>query len=152
MDFASKGYLAVALFPFLLMACSEPPGEEVFVPSDEFSVSLEIVVETEAIAGEAFIVSAKRRSGPWKRVRRTEVHMGVMAFPSKPPELEPEVAENVFWETEPARLARFGTLPGCCWLPRTATFAEPGTYKIWALTLPGPAKSNVVTVTVRPSK
>jgi len=45
MDFASKGYLAVALFPFLLMACSEPPGEEVFVPSDEFSVSLEIVVE-----------------------------------------------------------------------------------------------------------
>jgi len=136
MDFALKECLVVTPFLFLPMACSEPPGEEVLVPGDQFSVSLEIAVQTEAIAGEAFLVSAKRRSGPWKRVKRSEVRTGVMAFPTKPPELEPQVAENVFWETEPTRSARFGTLSGCCWLPRTATFAAPGTYKIWAFTVP----------------
>lgn len=154
MNFALKGHLVVALFPFLLMACSEPPGEEVFVPADDFSVSLEIVVQAEAIAGKPFLVSAKRRSGPWKRVRRTEIPRGTMpfAFTTKPPELEPEVAENVHWYTDPPVSGLLGSLPGCCWLPRTATFAVPGTYKIWAVTMPRGVKSNVVTVTVRSNK
>jgi hypothetical protein len=159
-----KRHLIASMLSLLLSACSEEAGdgqetggadalpEYVFAAGEGFSVSLEIVAPTEAIAGEPITVSAKRRTGPWKRVRSAEVPMGVMSFANKPVELEPEVAENVWWETEPPSSARFGTLPGCCWLPRTATFAEPGTYKIWAVTLPGPTKSNVVTVTVRSNK
>lgn len=172
MEFALKKRLALVLLPLLLLACSEQSGNQeeagdrteksddgglspsgfVFVPGDDFSVSLEIVVQTEAVASEWFAVSAKRRSGPWKRVRRTEVPEGTMWFARQPQEFEPEVAENVWWETEPPLAARFGTLPGRGWMPRTAMFADPGTYKIWALTLPGRTKSNVVAVTVRSLK
>lgn len=164
MTCALKRHLAVTLLPLLLLACSEQPGDGeeagdgtaptgfVFVPGDDFSVSLEIAVQAEAAAGEWITVSAKRRSGPWKRVKHTETPKGGIWFTSRPRELEPEVAENVWWETEPSFSARFGTLPGRGWMPRTAMFAEPGTYKIWALTLPGRTKSNVVTVTVRSNK
>src|SRR5262245_3457907 len=111
MEFARKRHLALALLPFLLLvACSEPPSNLVFVPGYDFSVSVEIALQTEAVAGEAIKVSAKRTSGPWKRVRQAEVPTGAMWLARQPLEVEPEVAENVWWETDPPRAARFGTL------------------------------------------
>jgi hypothetical protein len=157
-----KRLLALGLLPLLLLACSEPengdeggwvaPWDLVYVAAEDFSVSLEISVQTEAVAGEWITISAKRRSGPWKQVRRFAVPRREFWYARQPQEIEPEVAENVWWETDPPRAARTGTLPGCCWLPRTAMFAKPGTYKIWALTLPGRTKSNVVTVTIHSPK
>src|SRR5262245_46900724 len=127
MKVAVKRYLALALLPFLLLACSKS-SDLVFVPGDDFSASLEIALQTEAVAGEWFNISAKRRSGPWKRVPLTAVPRGAIWFANQPQEIEPEVAENVSWVTDPEGAARFGTLPGSGWRPRTVMFAEPGTY------------------------
>jgi hypothetical protein len=134
----------------------DPPSEYVFIPDDDFTTSVEIVVPTDALAGEWIPVGAKRRSGPWKRVTRKEVPPGKPSLTSQPREFEPEVARNVTWLTEPPFAAIFD-IPSIeeirregVWTKRKAMFAKPGIYKIWAENgFPSRAKSNVVTITVR---
>ena len=155
----------------LLVACSEWPApctaasttmqrlvnsgatEFVFVPAENFSASVEIVVPTEAVAGEWFPLLAKRRSGPWKRVLAVLPPDEPWSL-QQPPEFESEVSRSVFWETDPPLSARCGVplydkTPGTT---QTAMFAKPGLYKIWAVGIFPRAKSNVLTVSVRASK
>jgi hypothetical protein len=167
-----------ALVVIMLSACSqEPAGQEsgdskivpreepdagdlpleyVFIPDDSFTTSVEIVVPTDALAGEWIPVSAKRRSGPWKRVMRKEVPPGEAWLASQPREFEPEVAQNVTWVTEPPLAAIFDVRSieevrrEGVWTKRKAMFAKPGIYQIWAQNgFPSRAKSNVVTIRVR---
>lgn len=157
-----KRLLALGLLPLLLLACSESengdeggwvaPWDLVYVAAEDFSVSLEISVQTEAVAGEWLTISAKRRFGPWKQVRRFAVPRREFWYANNPKRSSRKWPRTYGGKRTPPRAARTGTLPGCCWLPRTAMFAKPGTYKIWILTLPGRTKSNVVTVTVHSPK
>jgi hypothetical protein len=124
----------------------------VFVPAENFSASVEIVVPTEAVAGERIPLRAKRWSGPWKGVWAVLPPDQPWLWES-PPELESEVSRDVFWETDPPLSARcgfplFDKTPGT----QTATFTKPGVYKIWAVSFLPQAKSNVVTVSVRSNK
>src|SRR5258708_37396345 len=91
--------LRTSLAFIMLSACSQEsvPPEYVFIPDDNFSTSVEIVVPTDALAGEWIPVSAKRWSGPWKRVIRKEVPPDKLWFKSQPPGFQPEVAENLAW-------------------------------------------------------
>jgi hypothetical protein len=89
MDFSWIRLLVVALFALLLVTRSEQLSDKapcvaapatmhrlvnagatafVFVPAENFSASVEIVVPTEAEAGEWIPLRAKRWSGPWKGV------------------------------------------------------------------------------------
>jgi hypothetical protein len=172
MDFAWIRLLVVAAFALLLLGCSEQLNDQalcrapntmtrlvnvgatafVFVPAENFSASVEIVVPTEAVAGEWISLRAKRRSGPWKRVF-VVLPPDEPWLSEQPPELESEVSRAVFWETDPPLSAR-------CSFPvgddtrstQTAMFTKPGVYKIWAVSFLPWAKSNVVTVTVRSNK
>lgn len=129
-----------------LQACSQEP-EFVYIPADNYAISVEIAAPAEARAGEWIPLSAQRRSGPWKRVRRTEVPPGVVPF-GKPPAFESEVADNLHWMTEPSG-ARFD-LPDGGTHQRKVQFSKPGTYQVWARNAyPTEAKSNVLIVSVR---
>src|SRR5258707_13007314 len=129
------------------------PSEYVFIPDDNFTTSVEIVVPTDALVGEWIPVSAKRWSGPWKRVTLKDVPPDRPWLTSQPGEFEPEVARNVTWLTEPPLAATFDALSDedirreGVWTKRKAMFAKPGIYKIWAQNgFPSRAKSNVVTI------
>ena len=131
-----------------LQACTEEQPEYVYVPADNYVISVEIALPAEARAGEWTALSAQRRSGPWKRVRRTEAPAGFVPFGKPPPEFESEVADNLFWMTEPPG-ARFD-VPAMQPHRRFVLFPKPGTYQVWARSAyPTDAKSNVVTVRVR---
>ena len=130
-----------------LQACSQEP-EFVYVPADNYVISVEIALPAEARAGEWLPLSAQRRSGPWKRVRRAQVPAGLVPFGKPPPEFESEVADNLHWMTEPSG-ARFD-LPDGSSHRRKVQFPKPGSYQVWARSAyPTDGKSNVVTVKVR---
>jgi len=76
-------------------------------------------------------LSAQRRSGPWQRVRRGAAPPGFVPFERPPPEYEPEVADNLFWMTDPPG-ARFD-LPSGTDHKRRVRFEKPGAYQVWAL-------------------
>ena len=131
-----------------LQACGQPEPEYVYVPADDYVISVQISLPAEARAGEWTRLSAQRRSGPWKRIRRDEAPAGFVPFVKPPPELESEVADNLFWMTDPPG-ARFD-VPAMQPHHRFVLFPKPGTYQVWARNAyPTDAKSNVVTVNVR---
>lgn len=118
------------------------------MPADDYVISVQISLPAEARAGEWTRLSAQRRSGPWKRIRRDEAPAGFVPFVKPPPELESEVADNLFWMTDPPG-ARFD-VPAMQPHHRFVLFPKPGTYQVWARNAyPTDAKSNVVTVNVR---
>lgn len=132
-----------------LASCTPPEPEFVYVPADNYVISVEISIPGEARVGEWVPLSAQRRSGPWKRVRRSEAPAGVVPFGKPPPEFESEVAANLDWLTEPGG-ARFD-VPLVPTDRRQVQFPKPGSYQVWARNAyPTHAKSNVVTVNVRP--
>jgi hypothetical protein len=73
----------------------------VYVPADDYVISVQIVVPGEARVGEWIPLSAERRSGPWKRVRRAEAPPGFVPFGRPPAAHEAEVADNLDWLTDP---------------------------------------------------
>jgi len=130
-----------------LCACAEEP-ELVYVPAENYVISVEIAVPGEARAGEWVALSAQRRSGPWKRVKRAEVPSGFVPFSRPPPQFESEVADNLHWMTD-APGATFD-LPPLEGHRRKVRFDQPGTYQVWARNAyPTEAKSNVATVIVK---
>ena len=130
-----------------LQACSQEP-EFVYVPADDYVISVQISAPGEARVGDWVPLSAQRRSGPWKRVKRTEAPPGFVPFGRPPPAFEAEVADNLHWMTEPAG-ARFDHPDGST-RQRKVQFPAAGTYQVWARNAyPTDAKSNVLTVKVR---
>ena len=132
-----------------MQACTPEPQDSVYVPADNYTIAVEISVPGEARVGEWIPLSAQRRSGPWKRVRRGTAPPGVVPYGKPPPEFEREVAANVHWMTEPSGVARFD-VPQLPTDQRQVQFLKPGIYQVWAFNAyPTDAKSNVVTVTVK---
>lgn len=130
-----------------LCGCSQEP-EFVYVPAENYVISVEIAVPPQAQSGEWVPLSAQRRSGPWKRVRREESPAGFVPFERPPPEFESEVADNLHWMSDPPG-AQFD-LPAGADHRRKVRFDRPGTYQLWARSAyPTDAKSNIVTITVR---
>ncbi len=139
----------VVLLMTILWGCSKNAQPEfVYVPAEDYVISVEISLPGEGRAGEWLELSAQRRSGPWKRVRREEASAGFAPFEKPPAEFENEVADNLFWMTDPPG-ARFD-VPAAKPHRRYVLFPKPGTYQVWARSAyPTDAKSNVVTVQVR---
>jgi hypothetical protein len=137
-----------ALTVVALQACAQEEPAHVYVPADDYVISVQIALPAEARAGEWTRLSAQRRSGPWKRIPREEAPAGFVPFVKPPPEFESEVADNLFWMTEPPG-ARFD-VPAMQPHHRFVLFPKPGTYQVWARSAyPTDAKSNVVTIRVR---
>src|SRR5215213_873617 len=130
-------------------ACSQDREPEyVYVPADNYAIAVEITLPAEGRAGEWLPLSAQRRSGPWKRIKRAQAPPGFVAFEKPPPESEREVADNLHWMTDPPG-ARFDVPYGASH-GRAVRFEKPGTYQVWARNAyPTEAKSNVATVRVK---
>jgi hypothetical protein len=108
----------------------------------------------EATAGEWVTLKASRTSGPWVRVKPSDVPDGTVAFPKCPPPFEDEVQANLQWLTDPPDVALFDvpTMESVRSDPlgRKVVFSQPGVYKVWAVTAyPTRATSNVETITIR---
>jgi hypothetical protein len=131
-----------------LAGCTPEQPDFVYVPAESYTISVRISMPGEARAGEWIPLSAERRSGPWKRVRRSDAPPGIVPFGKPPPEFEKEVAANLHWMTEPGG-AQFD-VPLTPTNERKVKFDKPGTYQVWARNAyPTDAKSNVVAVTVK---
>jgi len=131
------------------------PPMFVFVPADDYHISVQITIPQEAVVGEWVPLKAERRSGPWKRVKLSEVLPETPWFAQPPPEHELEVASNLSWITEPPGAARFDVPTPAAPMTgeRRAMFAQPGVYRVLGLSkYPTEAESNVVTVTVRANR
>jgi len=132
----------------LALAACGPEAERVYVPAEGYTISVQISLPDEARVGEWIVLSAQRRSGPWKAVARDAVPPGFVPFERPPPEHEREVADNLRWMTDLPG-ARF-ELPVGGGHGRKVQFEKPGTYRLWARNAyPTDAQSNVLTLEVR---
>jgi hypothetical protein len=123
--------------------------EFVYVPAEQYTISVEIAAPAEGRAGEWLPLSAQRRAGPWKRVKRSEAPPGVVPFGRPPPQFESEVADNIRWLTDPGGAVY--DQPPHEGHRRKVRFDTPGTYAVWAHNAyPSEAKSNVITIRIRP--
>jgi hypothetical protein len=137
-----------------LAGCSDELNSYPFVPGGGYSCTVKISLPKDATVQEWIPLKASRTSGPWIRVRRSDVKDEASAFPKQPPAFEDDVQANLSWFTDPPGAARFdvATLEGVKREPRSreVEFSKPGVYRIWAVTAyPTPATSNVETVTIR---
>ena len=143
--------LCITPLSLLLVACSEPQPEFVFVPAENYKISVEIAVPQEAVVGEWIPLRAQRWSGPWKRVKYADVIPDTTWFTKPPPAREGEVADNLTWLTEPPGVARFDIPTAPLTHERKTMFSQPGTFRIWGSNAyPTRAESNVATIAVRP--
>lgn len=116
-------------------ACGGGEPEIVYIPGPNFQEALFIAAErgpiVRARAGEPIILSAQRRSGPWRAVQADEISEGSCSLASAPLELEGEVADNITWKVIPEGSATFNT--GLREdRTRVVTFDQPGSYRLTA--------------------
>ncbi len=118
----------------LALACQRDPSV-VFVPGDGFRESLEISTELGAdpVIGvdEPLTLHARRTSGPWQEVPRTDLLRPGCWWAVPPDRVEPEVADNVTWRVRPDSVAAFniGFRPD---RTREVRFPTPGVYDLTA--------------------
>jgi len=148
------GAILVASLSLLACSADDPRRpEHVYVPADDYAVVVTIEVPKQARVGEWIPLRATRKSGPWKKVKYASVAPDAHWFVEPPPEFEDEVADNLTWLTDPPQAGRFDvpTMGEAMTHERKVRFSKPGTYKIWGdNAYPTSAKSNVVTIRVRP--
>lgn len=118
----------------LLVACSGEPAL-VFVPGAGFRESLEIStgLGTSPVirVGEPLILHARRSSGPWVATRSADVQKRQCRLASPPPEVEPEVADNIRWQVDPDSGAVFNVQYRED-RTREVRFTRPGAYNLTA--------------------
>ena len=122
--------LVVALF-----GCGGDDDAVVYIPGATFREELHIGADRgpviRAQVGEPVVLSAQRRSGPWRAVRASEVEEEACSLASPPVELEVEVADNITWTVIPEGVATFNT--GIREdRTRVVVFDVPGSYRLTA--------------------
>jgi len=133
----------------LLVACS-CGRDEMWEPDASFAVEVGIELSEQGKVGVPVVLSAWRRSGPWRRVRSGSAG-GTIRLRKRPPAIEHDVQANLSWIVEPSSGARFNLPDAADPLKRTVTFSEPGVYRIHALNaFPARGQSNVKVIRVAP--
>jgi hypothetical protein len=135
----------------LTPGCSRVP-DYVFIPADEYKLTVEIVVPPRGTVDEWVPLRASRHSGPWKKIPYSQLPPETFWFELPPPASEREVADNLHWVSEPLGAARFDlpqqTDPGSH--QRHVMFSRPGTYRLWGdNAYPTRGKSNVATILIQ---
>jgi len=137
----------------LVSACRTEP-ERVFVPGKPFKHVVEVRtaqgITANVRVGEWLTLHGRRSTGPWIAVERKSLGVDGCWVAPPPPEEEPQVADNLKWNSEPTSNAEFnpGLLPDHA---RRVRFGAPGRYVLHALSptwCAAPAWSNEVTVVV----
>jgi hypothetical protein len=146
---------ALAIFLTFVVGCTRPP-DRVFVPGSPFTHVVEVRtaqgLTAEVKTGEWLTLHASRRTGPWTEVDRKSLGPNGCWSGSAPPSVEPEVATDVSWRTDPLNAGEFddGLRPDSLRLVR---FSVPGRYVLRAASstyCSAKADSNTLVVVVRP--
>jgi hypothetical protein len=89
------------------------------------------------------------KSGPWKKVRASQVPQGTLPLAHEPA-TEDNVQNNLQWVTDRPGMARFN-LPGQEFdvMTRGVMFTKPGRYKLTGFSSdPAKSESNTITIEV----
>jgi hypothetical protein len=105
------------------------------VPDEGFTTTVRIAADVppgSLRVGEALVLHATRRSGPWRQVEAASLPDEACRVAAPPPELELEVQSNVHWLVEPPGGAVFNLPRGPDLHLRTVSFSAPGRYLLRA--------------------
>lgn len=112
----------------VLSACSGEP-ELVFVPVSPPRIALSVSASAvDVVVGEKVVLKAERRyHAEWKQVHRKSLAPEQCWVVRPPPDVEPEVADNLSWQASVPTAARFNTSlrPDRA---REVVFSEPGEF------------------------
>ena len=137
----------------LLLACSEKMPEAVYVRDDLFSQSLTIGISQQVIAVDSWYeLSAQRKTGPWKKIGRSDLPKGQCWIVRPPPEKEEGVTNNVKWVCEPANHVEYSIPQNPFTEPRKVKFKAAGRYRLKAVSASWcaePFESNIIEIEVR---
>ena len=119
-----------------LWGCSAPEPVNVYVPAPDYRQSLTITADLDPSgslrAGSWLVLHARRSTGPWQVVQRSEADLTDCWWRRPPPPEEDEVADNVAWKVLPADSILFN-LPTPPVAERRLRLAHPGRYQLWAI-------------------
>ena len=126
------------------------PPEFVYIPGDGHKTDLVIEISDDVSIQSPARVSAHAFSGPWEKVRYSEIDPCSTWF-VRPLE-ETDLTSSVEWVTYPPGVAQFGTVtqstPDGSY--KDIHFDRPGEFQLLATTtFPTKATSNTILVTVR---
>lgn len=120
---------------FMTLACSGDPPV-VFVAGEGFEETLQISTGAGAspviTVNEPLILHARRTSGPWAAIPRGEAPGEGCWWGAAPPEIEPEVADNVRWSVKPDSAAALFNIRYRTDRTREVRFSKPGVYSVTA--------------------
>lgn len=153
------GTAALAMHSYMYAMLHSGEDNLVYIRAKDYAATIEIAAPAEAVATEPFAVRATLRHGPWDRVRygdlgKDEYKGRSGTYRSEPPAPVNTAAargEGLSWRIAPhapMHSAEGGSSDAVLWVIRS-----PGTFQLWASMFDMPeVKSNVVTISVRPSQ
>ncbi len=101
---ATKNHRVLPIFLALVAGCTTLP-DRVFVPGPGFTHVVDVRtaqgLTAEVKAGEWLMLHARRRTGPWTEVDRKSLGPNGCRTAPAPPPVEPEVATDVTWRSDP---------------------------------------------------
>lgn len=111
MHLMHKSLLPVFLAMIAFASGCEQQSPMVYVLESPQEVKLTASASSTAVKqGETVVLRVERRAvGKWKQIPRDQLTPGQCWLYTPPPELEPEVADNVQWEVVPDNAVEFDT-------------------------------------------
>lgn len=131
---AASGFARCA-WPVLIvsLAACRPEPVWVFVPVTEPDVYLDVRASVrEVVVGEPVVLHAQRRyRGEWRRVPRDGLAADQCGLELPPPDVENEVADNLYWQAADNAAAVFN-IDFRADRTRTVVFHQPGVHALQA--------------------
>lgn len=119
----------------LCCACSAPEPATVYVPAAGYAQVLTVSADLDSSgsvrAGSWLVLHARRATGPWQAVPRSQADTTDCWWRRPPPSVEAEVASNVVWTVAPADSFQFNQPTPPAW-ERRLKLDRPGHYRLWA--------------------
>lgn len=148
--------LQPVVLALLLCACSGD-SDLVYVPVAPPQVELSVSASSVEVAvGDVVVLRAQRRyRAEWKQVSRRSLAQDQCWLPRPPPDVEPEVADNLTWQASEPAAARFNTSPRPD-RAREVVFSEPGEYVLRSRSVvwcgpPAGVRASDLVIRVRPA-
>jgi hypothetical protein len=129
------------IFTFIILAmfcsCSrERYLQDVYIQGENFKASLEISIQNpgqnEITVDNWVKLKAVRKTGPWIKVKKSELKEDTCWLVNPPPEIEENVQSNVKWNIEPKGYSTFNIPESNNLEGRKIKFTKSGKYRLWA--------------------
>ncbi len=134
-DSGTKRLRGALLLLLALSGCTDPVPATIYVPASDYrqvlTVSAELDSSGRVRAGGWLLLHARRSTGPWQAVPKSQADTTDCWWRQAPPTDEAEVASNVVWTVAPADSFQFNQPTPPAW-KRRLKLGRPGHYRLWA--------------------